>query len=148
MTARSTPPVTEIDSGAMQALLEHTWPGHVRELENAIKAAVAMADGTVIHREALPSTVAPRLGRGGGPSSNCLIDIERPLPELTCDLISQVERDYFTRLLVHYKGNVARCALHSGLSRRSVTQKLQKYELDRTRFKDTAGLDTRPIAEG
>jgi DNA-binding NtrC family response regulator len=148
LTAKSTPPVTEIDSGAMQALLEHTWPGHVRELENAIKAAVAMADGTIIHREALPATVAPRKRRSGGPSSNSLIDIERPLPELTGDLISQVERDYFTRLLVHYKGNVARCALHSGLSRRSVTQKLQKYELDRTRFKDPSGLDAMPMAEG
>jgi len=50
-----------------------------------------------------------------------------------------VEREYFKRLLIEYKGNVARCAKHSGLSRRSVTQKLQKYELDRTRFKDAAG---------
>ena len=148
LTAKSIPPVTEIDTGAMQALLEHNWPGHVRELENAIKSAVAMAEGTVIHREALPATVAPRQGRPGGSTSNCLIDIERPLPDLTGDLVSQVERDYFTRLLVHYKGNVARCALHSGLSRRSVTQKLQKYELDRTRFKDPAGLDAQPMADG
>jgi DNA-binding NtrC family response regulator len=147
LTAKSTPPVTEIDSGAMQALLEHTWPGHVRELENAIKAAVAMADGTVIHRDALPATVAPRKGRPGNSSSNCLIDIERPLPELTSELIAQVEREYFTRLLVHYKGNVARCALHSGLSRRSVTQKLQKYELDRTRFKDANGHDSIPLID-
>ena len=135
LTAKSTPAVTEIDTGAMQALLEHTWPGHVRELENAIKAAVAMADGTVIHREALPATVAPRKGRPGANASSP-IDIERPLPDLTGDLIAQVERDYFTKLLVQYKGNVASCARHSGLSRRSVTQKLQKYELDRTRFKD------------
>jgi DNA-binding NtrC family response regulator len=148
LTAKSTPPVTEIDSGAMQALLEHNWPGHVRELENAIKAAVAMADGTVIHREALPGTVAPRIGRKGGASSQSLIDVERPLPELTGDLIARVEREYFTRLLVQYKGNVARCALHSGLSRRSVTQKLQKYELDRTRFKDPTGLDSMPMAGG
>ncbi len=146
LTAKSTPPVTEIDSGAMQALLEHSWPGHVRELENAIKAAVAMADGTVIHRDALPASVAPRQGRNGPASSN-LIDIERPLPDLTSELISQVEREYFTRLLVHYKGNVARCALHSGLSRRSVTQKLQKYELDRTRFKDSAGFDAASQAD-
>jgi DNA-binding NtrC family response regulator len=146
MTAKSTPPVTEIGTGAMQALLEHTWPGHVRELENAIKAAVAMADGTVIHRDALPATVAPRKGKAGASAS--LIDIERPLPELTGDLVSQVEREYFTRLLVYYKGNVARCAQHSGLSRRSVTQKLQKYELDRTRFKDANRLDPVPMGEG
>jgi len=145
LTAKSTPPVTEIDPGAMQALLEHSWPGHIRELENAIKAAVAMADGTVIHREALPSTVAPRQGRPGG--SATLIDVERPLTDLTGDLVAQVERDYFVRLLAHYKGNVANCARHSGLSRRSVTQKLQKYELDRTRFKDPAasGVDTLPV---
>jgi DNA-binding NtrC family response regulator len=148
MTAKSTPPVTEIDSGAMQALLEHSWPGHVRELENAIKAAVAMADGTVIHRDALPATVAPRKGKAGNSNSSCLIDIEKPLPELTGELIAQVEREYFTKLLVHYKGNVARCALHSGLSRRSVTQKLQKYELDRTRFKDANGHDLISYADG
>ena len=137
----STPAVTEIDSEAMQALIDHPWPGHVRELENAIKAAVAMAEGTVIHREALPSTVAPRARRPA--HAHPLIDIERPLPDLTNDLIGQVERDYFTRLLARYKGNVARCAKHSGLSRRSVTQKLQKYDLDRTRFKD-ATLAERP----
>jgi DNA-binding NtrC family response regulator len=130
----STPPVTEIDSEAMQALMAHHWPGHVRELENAIKAAVAMAVGTVVRRDALPATVAPRNRRAG--HSGSLIDIERPLPDLTGDLIGQVERDYFTQLLARYRGNVARCAKHSGLSRRSVTQKLQKYELDRNRFKD------------
>jgi DNA-binding NtrC family response regulator len=123
----------------MQALLAHSWPGHVRELENAIKAAVAMADGSVIHRDALPESVAPRAPRPA--NSSPLIDIERPLPDLTNDLIGRVERDYFTRLLACYKGNVARCARHSGLSRRSVTQKLQKYDLDRTRFKDPAWVD-------
>ena len=139
MAAMSTPPVTEIDHEAMQALLAHSWPGHVRELENAIKAAVAMADGSVIHRDALPESVAPRAPRPA--ISSPLIDIERPLPDLTNDLIGRVERDYFTRLLACYKGNVARCARHSGLSRRSVTQKLQKYDLDRTRFKDPALVD-------
>ncbi|MGE3819447.1 MAG: sigma-54-dependent transcriptional regulator [Isosphaeraceae bacterium] len=132
----STPAVTEIDPGAMQALLDHSWPGHVRELENAIKSAVALADGTVIHRDSLPATVAPRDRRGA--VTNPPIDIERPLPGLTGELVGQVERDYFSQLLAKYKGNVARCAKHSGLSRRSVTQKLQKYDLDRTRFKDSA----------
>ena len=144
LTAKSTPPVTEIDSAAMQALLEHAWPGHVRELENAIKAAVAMADGTVIHRDALPATVAPRAGRPAN-TANALIDIEKPLPDLTGDLVAQVERDYFTRLLALYRGNVASCARHSGLSRRSVTQKLQKYELDRLHFKEPAA-DPVPMA--
>ena len=34
-----------------------------------------------------------------------------------------------------YSGNVARTARHSGLSRRSVSQKLQKYGIERGEFK-------------
>lgn len=137
LSAKSIPPVTEIDSGAMQALIEHNWPGHIRELENALRAAVAMADGAVIHREALPSTVVPRPSIGPSYSSKQLVDIDRPLPDLSADLISSVERSYLTKLLIVYKGNVASCARHSGLSRRSVTQKLQKYDLERIHFKAT-----------
>jgi DNA-binding NtrC family response regulator len=128
-----TAPVTEIDAEAMQALLQYHWPGNVRELENAIKSAVAFAEGSIIRRENLPETVAPRLPRRGHGSS--LIDIDRRLPELTDDLIGQVEREYFVRILSEYFGNVARCARHSGLSRRSVAQKLHKYGLERLDFK-------------
>jgi DNA-binding NtrC family response regulator len=126
-------PVTEIASDAMQALLRHHWPGNVRELENAIKAGIALADGLVLRRDDLPESVAPRTSPS--PRSGSLLDINRALPELTCDLIGQVEREYFFRLLSQYKGNVARCARHSGLSRRSVTQKLQRYGLERAQFK-------------
>jgi DNA-binding NtrC family response regulator len=136
LRAMSTPPVTDIDHAAMQALLDHAWPGNVRELENAIKAAVAMADGTIIHREALPANIAPESSRRAGAS---LIDLDRPLLEVTEELVGRVEREYFSKLLRQYKGNVARCAKHSGLSRRSVTQKLQKYELDRAAYREMSG---------
>ena len=95
-------PVTEIASDAMQALLRHTWPGNVRELENAIKAGVALADGSVLHRDDLPESVAPRTAHLARGSS--LIDIDRPLPDLTGDLIGQVEREYFVRLLSPVQG--------------------------------------------
>ncbi|AMV36727.1 sigma-54-dependent transcriptional regulator [Planctomyces sp. SH-PL62] len=127
-------PITEIDSAAMQALLNHHWPGNIRELENAIKAAAAMAEGPVIHRDLLPETIAPRTPDAPHASPS-LIDIDVRLPELIEELVGQVEREYFHRVLSEFDGNVARCARHSGLSRRSVTQKLQKYGLERQAFK-------------
>ena len=63
---------------------------------------------------------------------------------MTDDLIGQVEREYFVRILSECSGNVARCARHSGLSRRSVTQKLQKYGLERTQFKAPRRSPGRP----
>jgi DNA-binding NtrC family response regulator len=132
--------VSEIASEAMQALLRYAWPGNVRELENAIRAGVALADGSVLRREDLPEWVAPRTPQPERRDS--LLDIERPLPDLTDDLIGRVERDYFIKLLSHHNGNVAKCARHSGLSRRSVTQKLRKYGLKRSQFKRPLGTAT------
>jgi DNA-binding NtrC family response regulator len=128
--------ITEIATDAMQALLRHKWPGNVRELENAIKGALAMADGTMLRRDNLPESVAPRINQEPARTGS-LLDVERPLQELTGELIGRIERDYFERILSLYKGNVARTARHSGLSRRSVTQKLQKYELQRASFKSS-----------
>ncbi len=129
--------VSEIQAEAMQALLAYGWPGNIRELQNAIRGAVAMADGAAIHREFLPATIAPRTEKRG-PRADSLIDISRPLKELTADLISRVEHDYLAMQLTRYKGNVARTAKHAELSRRSVTQKLQKHQLDRLNFKHDA----------
>jgi DNA-binding NtrC family response regulator len=131
--------VSEIASEAMQALLRYAWPGNVRELENAIRSGAALADGSILRREDLPEWVAPRTPQPEARDS--LLDIERALPDLTGDLIGRIEREYFVKILSHHNGNVAKCARHSGLSRRSVTQKLRKYGLKRSQFKrplDTA----------
>jgi DNA-binding NtrC family response regulator len=122
-------PTAEFDSEAMQALLAHDWPGNVRELENAVKGAVALAGRGPIRLKHLPEAIAarsPKPVRDAG-----LIDIDRRLPELTEDLIGRIECEYFTRLLSEYGGNVAMCSRRSGLSRRSVSQKLQKYGIER-----------------
>jgi DNA-binding NtrC family response regulator len=129
-------PVTEIDADAMQALLQHSWPGNVRELENAIKSAVAFAEGGAIRRANLPESLSPRLL--DKPSGCALIDIDKRLPDLSESLIGQIEREYFVRVLSECHGNVAKCARHSGLSRRSVAQKIQRYGLERMQFKRAA----------
>ena len=128
-----TPPVGAIDSEAMQALINYAWPGNVRELENAIRGGVALAEGTTLHRSDLPPVIAPRDEPAFAEDS--LVDIERPLTDLTNELVAQVERDYLDRLLARFQGNVARTARHSGLSRRSISQKLLKYDLDRSRYR-------------
>lgn len=39
--------------GAIQAMLAHRWPGNIRELQNKLKSAVIMAEGTVVQAEDL-----------------------------------------------------------------------------------------------
>ena len=39
--------------GAINAMLAHRWPGNIRELQNKLKAAVIMAEGSLVHAEDL-----------------------------------------------------------------------------------------------
>jgi len=46
--ARYRKPLTGFDAGGMQALLGHSWPGNIRELDHAIERAVLLAHGDQI----------------------------------------------------------------------------------------------------
>ncbi len=50
-------PVTGYTTQAWEALLQHSWPGNIRELEHAIERACAIAEGPDIQVEDLPTSV-------------------------------------------------------------------------------------------
>jgi sigma-54-specific transcriptional regulator len=54
-----------ISDGAAQRLLEHDWPGNIRELENVVHSALLVAQDGTVHPEDLALTAAPRRVDGG-----------------------------------------------------------------------------------
>jgi DNA-binding NtrC family response regulator len=42
---------------------------------------------------------------------------------------------YLLRVLEKYRGRIDRCAEHCGLSRRSISEKLRRYQIDKADFK-------------
>src|SRR6516225_5317501 len=117
---------------AMEVLLGHSWPGNIRELENAIERASVTSRDEFIRPENLPRelTAPPRV-RGGGS-----VDIKRPLAELVAEMTADLERRYLRRMLKKCRGNIGRCAKLSGLSRRTITDKVALYKIDRKEFMD------------
>ncbi len=66
-------------------------------------------------------------------------DLHRPLQSITDELTERIERAYLARVLERYRGRIDRCAAHCGLSRRSISEKLRRYRIDKAEFKpDTA----------
>ena len=55
--------VTRIDPAAMRLLESHTWPGNIRELENAIERAIIMVETDAITPKDLNLPVAQRPGK-------------------------------------------------------------------------------------
>ena len=47
-SARYRKSVHGFDAGGMQSLLEHSWPGNIRELDHAIERAVLLAQGDLV----------------------------------------------------------------------------------------------------
>jgi DNA-binding NtrC family response regulator len=97
---------------ALQALLDHSWPGNIRELDHAVERAVLMSDGPQVPAEAL----ALRPTREGG---NRLDDMS----------LEDVEAFLIRKALDRHGRNVTAAAHALGLSRSAMYRRLQRYGL-------------------
>jgi DNA-binding NtrC family response regulator len=131
--ARPGRPACEVSPEAMDVLLRCPWPGNVRQLENAIERACVTARDGAIRPHNLPSDVSGKpVGEGKGGLS---VDLGRPLPDQLAELTATFEERYLRRALRRTRGHVGKCAALSGLSRRSVTEKIMLYKIDKEEFK-------------
>ena len=105
--------VQGIDSGAIQAMLQHPWPGNVRELDHTIERAVLMARGSQIETADLglgASRVSGQVGQG--------------LEEMS---LESVESILIRKALQRSNGNVSQAAEALGLSRGALYRRMEKY---------------------
>lgn len=114
--------VAGISPQALSRLLDHDFPGNVRELRNVIEHAVIMARGATIELDDLPGTLRDEAGDGAWaestssaapPSRRATVpapppppDRPRPLAEMREEWLAPVERDYLVDLLRRTDGNV------------------------------------------
>jgi DNA-binding NtrC family response regulator len=120
-----------IEPEAMEALLRHRWPGNIRELENAIeRACVTSRDGTV-----RAANLPPEILKPGRPRFDPPVDLTRPLTDQVAELTAAFERRYLRRALKKTRGHIGRTANLTGLSRRTITDKIALYKLDKAEFK-------------
>ena len=99
------------DAAAMRQLLDHAWPGNIRELDHVIERAVLMATtGSIRPADLL-------LKSGGGPTR---------IEELT---LEEVEKTLIQKALGRYDGNVSQAAKALGLSRSALYRRIATYGL-------------------
>jgi DNA-binding NtrC family response regulator len=103
-------PELRLSREALDVLMRHQFPGNVRELENIVQAAIALAQGEVVLVEDL------RL-----PGEVELAPAEGAMVEL-----AEVERAHIERVLHSVGGNRSEAARILGIDRTTLYRKLKK----------------------
>jgi DNA-binding NtrC family response regulator len=104
--------VTGFDEAARERLLQHRFPGNVRELDHVVERAVLMTQDREIRATDLGLTA------GGGESRN--------LEEMS---LEEVEAFLIKKALARNDGNARKAAEALGLSRSAFYRRLQQYGL-------------------
>ena len=116
-------PVFGIAKDAMLALMEHDWPGNIRELENSVERAMILSDGDEITLASLPKNI-----RGGAASSSAGMIL--PDSELSIKVMSRrLEESLIRRALEKTGGNRTHAAKILEISHRTLLYKLKEFGL-------------------
>ncbi len=124
-------PAKAVSRETLVRLARYEWPGNVRELEHILEQVVVTTPGPVIEPENLP----PQIVSTREEPFTLEFDLNRPLQAITDELTERIEPLYLQRVLERHRGRIDRCAAHCGLSRRSISEKLRRYGIDKATFK-------------
>ena len=117
--------IAGVSHEAMVLLMNHDWPGNIRELENVLERAVALEATPTILSESLPPAV-----RGDG--ARTVSGVLDSLPEGGIDLeakVKEIERGYIAQALERAGGVQVKAAELLGMSFRSFRYYVKKYNL-------------------
>ncbi len=103
---------------AMAVVVNHGWPGNIRELRNVLERALIMAPDVEV---LLPAHLPPEIFTAAETSVAGNNDVELPLDE--------IEKRHIIRVLKHHNDNRSRAARSLGISRATLYEKLHKYGL-------------------
>ena len=114
-----------VEPEAMELLLEHSWPGNIRELETVVERAMVLSDGSEIETEQVKKSLPDwDLSRGDGMG-------ELPPDELSVKKHTKaLEKKLISRALDVTDGNRTKASELLDLSYRALLYKIRDYGLD------------------
>lgn len=113
--------VIGISRSAINVLEHHDYPGNVRELQNIIERAVALADGDTIQIQDLPKEIV---------SITDIATSSENIPIYIGDTIESAEKKLILATLGFCENNKRKTAKMLEMSERHLYNKLNQYELD------------------
>lgn len=114
-SAEAGKPAPTISDSAMQRMKRYSWPGNIREMQNALQRAAILCQNGVVTCADLP----PKVAGENRPTTR--------LDEITAQgfTLEQLEREYVRSVLVAVGGNKREAARLLGIDRKTLYRKLE-----------------------
>lgn len=125
---RIKPKVKGIAPEALKALLQHSFPGNVRELEHIIEGSLHFVRGEEIALDELPGNIM----HSANASTSTVPDVENfdPSKDSFPELIEETEKKFFLWALRQTNWNFSKAASLLKIPRTTLQDKIQRYNLD------------------
>jgi two-component system response regulator FlrC len=126
-------PVKVLSEAGLDKLLNHNWPGNIRELENTLHRAVLISREETIGPEAIlisgqPSVAATVSQATGGHSTTTAMQTDSYASSaMVGSTVADMERDLILKTLDKCLGNRTHAANILGISIRTLRNKLKQY---------------------
>jgi transcriptional regulator with PAS, ATPase and Fis domain len=119
--------VQEISEETLNILMNYSWPGNVREMQNVIEGAVSLCEKDIITPEDLPPQVRKRDETSLPiPSPSTFL----PFKEAKKQWVMTFERSYLQELLKKHNGNISATAKEAGVDRKTIHRLIKKMGIE------------------
>ena len=110
-----------------EILMNYHWPGNVRELKNLMESMVVASNGkTCVRYDEILNRMTPQFNN----KNRDIFDL--PFREAKKKLISDFEKEYFSKLLNASEGNITLTSKKAQIDRRSLQRILKNHKLNRS----------------
>jgi DNA-binding NtrC family response regulator len=123
--------ISDISPEAISMLMDHDWPGNVRQVENVMERSVILEKTGQITADTVSKCISAPQKAG----FRYFVNENIPLKTLKEQLIGKFEQEYIIRLLQKYEGNITVAAQKSGLHYKNFCEKMKKYGISKWDFK-------------
>jgi DNA-binding NtrC family response regulator len=116
-------------------LMNYTWRGNIRELENLMKRAIIKTTGDTITNMEIPTTI--EVNPSPVISDNLqTVNLTTPFKDYLSTILRDAEEKYLVRMLRLYKGNINQIAKLMDIDRKTVYRKMAEYSIDPASFRE------------
>jgi DNA-binding NtrC family response regulator len=123
--------INSVHPRVMEAFMQYSWPGNIRELENLIERAYILETSSILSPESFPAELVD----SEPPLSYSSINTDMTLADIRKKATEDTERRYLKALLINNRGKIKTSAEAAGISTRQLNKLMHKYGIRKEEYR-------------